>query len=123
MLLGDVADLAGYLIEIPYGEDLLPDVVRLHPHRPSLLVADAKDTETAACEATRRRFARYLRHSRRWTTAGFDVTVAISHGPGSGPWDALILAAARDARSTVALPLTIHLDELTALTWAGVTGD
>ena len=120
VLLGEVADLAGYLMDVVYADDLIPDVVRLHARRPALLVGDAKATETAGCTDTRTRLARYVRHAGRWNAAGFDVTVAICHPLGTGRWDLLINRAAACSGRVVTRPQSTVIDEFSVVTWAHV---
>jgi hypothetical protein len=74
-----VADLAGYAVTVRLDGHVVPDLVRLHPSSPGLLVADAKATESPSCAATRARLARYSQHCRDWCAAGFQVTLMICH--------------------------------------------
>lgn len=117
-VLGDVAALAGFLIDLQLGAGEYPDVARLHIQRPALLVGDAKATESPACEATRARLASYFRAIRDWLTAGFDVTVVICHSAAEPErWARLLLDAARDANCLTGSVASTQIDETTAVTW------
>lgn len=122
MLLGEMATLAGYTIELRFAVNQRPDVVRFHPLKLSLLVGDAKATESPGCEETRRRVAGYLRTARRWQRAGFDIRVALCHPPDpDSRWASLLASAAADVRA-VALPGGVTtIDDRTSVTWIRVT--
>lgn len=108
-LLCDLADLSGYTLDVAAHTSLRPDVCRLHRHASSILLADAKATESPANRATRRRLLRYAMASRLWTDAGLEVALGACHDPETrGAWsDALVscLAGAgrRPSRRTYAV--------------------
>lgn len=117
-VLGDVASLAGFYIDVPLAADEYPDVVRLHHHRPALFVGDAKATESPSCEATRARLTRYFRTARNWLASGFDVTIAIGHATADGEtWTSLLTNAARDACCPIRTAASTEIDGTTAVTW------
>lgn len=107
-ILGDLADLSGFTLDIAVHTGLWPDICRLHHHAGSILIADAKATESAGDGATRRRLARYAAATRLWTDAGLQVAFGVCHGPDDhGAWNDVIvtcLAAAkqRPIRTTYA---------------------
>jgi hypothetical protein len=79
-LLEAIAVLAGFSVRTRLGPGLEPDVVRVDLQRRRLFVADAKATEQPHESATSKRFERYVHEARRWSRAGFVVTLAICHG-------------------------------------------
>lgn len=79
-VLGDLADLAGYTVEINCYAGLRPDVTRLHYSAPAIMVADAKATEQPDDAPTRARLLRYLLAALEWRRAGFTVALAVCHG-------------------------------------------
>ncbi|MGR6967003.1 hypothetical protein ACU610_21315 [Geodermatophilus sp. URMC 61] len=97
-VLADLATLAGYTIETLLYEGQRPDLVRLHPRRPSLLVGDGKATEVPTDAATRIRLGAYAAAARAWLRAGVDVHLWICHGPVSqGDWLTCLVSAAESA--------------------------
>lgn len=83
-LLEDLATLAGYTVDAALWFRLRPDVVRLHPGRPALLIGDAKASERPTRVATRARLRSYAEAAHQWMSAGFMVHLAVVHGPGGG---------------------------------------
>lgn len=79
-LLGDLADLSGYVVEVQLAANPRPDLVRLHRATPALFIADAKATETPGNLETRIRLLGYLAAAAPWRAAGFEVRFAICHG-------------------------------------------
>jgi hypothetical protein len=122
-VLGDVAALAGFYIDLPFAQGERPDIVRLHHQRPSLLVGDAKATESPGCEATRARLTRYFRTGRKWSSAGFGVRVALCHGPVDPErWAILLCRAARDAQCRTGPVDAALFDSETTVTWVDLSG-
>jgi hypothetical protein len=74
-----MSHLAGFTVRVDLGPALAPDLVRLRPDWPRLLVGDAKATETPACTATRTRLLRYGAAARGWCVAGIGVTFVLCH--------------------------------------------
>lgn len=95
-ILGDLADLSGFTLDIAVHTGLRPDLCRLHHHAGSILIADAKATESPGDEATRRRLVRYAAATRLWTDAGLQVAFGVCHGPDDhGAWsDAIVTCLA-----------------------------
>lgn len=98
-ILGNLADLSGFTLDVAVYTSLRPDVCRLHHDASSILIADAKATESPSDGSTRRRLVRYAAATRLWTNAGLQVAFGVCHGPDHcGAWsDVLVtcLAAAR----------------------------
>jgi hypothetical protein len=115
-LLCDLADLAGYTLDVVAYTNLRPDVCRLHRRAGSIFIADAKATESPADGATRWRLVRYAMATRLWTQAGFQVAFGACHHPDArGEWrevlvSCLAVAGQRAARMTYAV-----LDDRTAV--------
>lgn len=80
-LLGEMADLAGFVVALRIDAYLLPDVVRLHHRHPWLFVADAKATESAGNRDTKTRILMYLRALRPWLEPGFTLSSQSAAGP------------------------------------------
>jgi hypothetical protein len=79
-LLGDIADLAGFVVPSRIDAHLLPDLVRFHHRQPSLFVADAKATESPGNHETKMRILVYFRALRPWLQSGFMVQIAVCTG-------------------------------------------
>jgi hypothetical protein len=59
----------------------------MHHSTPSLLIADAKATESPNTEETRLRLLAYATAGRQWASAGFRIDLAVCHEPdASGLW-------------------------------------
>ena len=80
VLLGEMADLAGFIIPSRIDAQLTPDIVRLHHRYPRLFVADAKATESPGNQDTKRRILFYLKAIQPWIESKFEVRVAICAG-------------------------------------------
>src|SRR5690349_11778010 len=83
-VLETLADLAGYTTHVNLGSHAIPDLSRIHRCDPRLFVADAKATESPSCTSTRYRLSRYAAMIKDWSRRGFEVDVALAHGPDSG---------------------------------------
>lgn len=123
-LLETMARLADFTVAARLTETDIPDVVRRHRSQMSLLVADAKATESPRCRATRDRLDSYIQAVALWTSAGFSVRVALAHdrspaGVG-GDWLALLMDLARLRGLAPSNAGTHELGPGTALTWFDV---
>lgn len=115
-VLCDLADLSGFTLDVTVYTGLRPDVCRLHHQAGSILIADAKATETPADGATRRRLIRYATATRSWTDAGLQVALGVCHGPDErGAWTNVLVSCLAVARQTPSRTTYAELDLGTAV--------
>lgn len=116
-VLCDLADLSGFTLDLALHTRLRPDVCRLHHYGRSILVADAKATESPADGSTRRRLGLYAMATRLWTDAGLQVAFAVCHGlDDRGAWNDTLVACLAAARQGLARATYAELDLDTAVT-------
>jgi hypothetical protein len=117
-ILGDLADLAGYVVDARLAANPRPDLVRLHRSSAALLVADAKATETAGNVETRIRLLGYLAAAGPWLTVGFAVHFAICHGPDPRrSWADSVASLARLVRINAGAADVRAIDRDTWISW------
>lgn len=115
-LLCDLADLSGYTLDVTAYTNLRPDVCRLHHRASSILVADAKATESSADKATRQRLVRYAMATRPWTEAGLQVAFGACHDPDArGEWNETLLSCLAIANQGPSRATYAVLDSRTAV--------
>lgn len=116
-LLQDLADLAGFFRAASLGRSLRPDVCRLRPGGPAILVADAKATESPEDDATRLRLLGYASSAAAWVSARFQVTLMVCHGlDPSRQWQEGLAAVAEIAGLEPSRFTYAVLDHTTAVT-------
>ena len=87
-------------------------------HRTSrLVIADAKDTETAGCFATRHRLLRYCEAARKWGNSGYTIRVAICHGAQTGNWIRTLTSVVSQAGLKVIDRGVLTLDAHETVSW------
>ena len=116
-----VATLAGYTVDAVIYNRERPDVTRLHPRRPALLIGDGKASETPTDRATLARLVAYSTAARIWLSAGFTVDLAICHGADPRNDWLKCLAHVADAAGILASdPSCTEFDDTTWLSRVGL---
>lgn len=117
VLLEDLADLAGYGRRIDVYDRLRPDVCRLHFATSSILVADAKASESPEDCSSHVRLSAYARAALQWVDAGFVVSFAVCHDVDpSGRWSQLLASLVHEIGRSVSRQTYAVLDDDTAVT-------